>query len=238
MPFDRAYAIENGPSGFDPAAPAYFPKAYFLMLMKNERMAEFSDALRRRDGLFQHSSRRRAAGRRIAARRPRAARAIEAWIAENFRAELRGPPKNPLGAGLFLLRRERKRCCTSSTSRACARSRRNSAARSIRCASGRTSSSTGSRAFSELDWIEQGGSPAGPDARRTQAHRAAAPRPMSTRRRRARHADPALASCANTATRTSASTSRRNRRHDRRRRCDRGQLISQKEAGARPAFRN
>ena len=30
---DRMYAIENGPSGFDPDAPAYFPKMRFLMLM-------------------------------------------------------------------------------------------------------------------------------------------------------------------------------------------------------------
>lgn len=36
---DRLYAIENGPSGFDPAAPAYFPKQRFLMLMRNERLA-------------------------------------------------------------------------------------------------------------------------------------------------------------------------------------------------------
>src|ERR1700688_3771755 len=36
---DRRYAIENGSSGFDPAAPAYLPKQRFLMLMKNERLA-------------------------------------------------------------------------------------------------------------------------------------------------------------------------------------------------------
>src|ERR1700736_2547689 len=36
---DRLYAIENGPSGFDPSAPAYLPKARFLMLMRNERLA-------------------------------------------------------------------------------------------------------------------------------------------------------------------------------------------------------
>jgi uncharacterized protein YcbX len=36
---DRRYAIENGPSGFDPAAPAYLPKIRFLMLMRNERLA-------------------------------------------------------------------------------------------------------------------------------------------------------------------------------------------------------
>jgi uncharacterized protein YcbX len=36
---DRRYAIENGPSGFDPAAPRHFAKTYFLMLMRDERLA-------------------------------------------------------------------------------------------------------------------------------------------------------------------------------------------------------
>src|SRR5882757_11402783 len=39
LPADRRYAIENGPSGFDPAAPAWMPKAYFLMLMRDEWLA-------------------------------------------------------------------------------------------------------------------------------------------------------------------------------------------------------
>src|SRR3954453_469219 len=39
VPADRLYAIENGPSGFDRAAPAYIPKNRFLMLMRNERPA-------------------------------------------------------------------------------------------------------------------------------------------------------------------------------------------------------
>jgi uncharacterized protein len=39
FPADRLYAIENGPTGFDPAKPAYFPKQRFLMLMRNERLA-------------------------------------------------------------------------------------------------------------------------------------------------------------------------------------------------------
>jgi len=45
---DRRYALENGPSGFDPAMPRYLPKQRFLMLMKNERLARldtlFDDA--------------------------------------------------------------------------------------------------------------------------------------------------------------------------------------------------
>src|ERR1700686_1192469 len=44
VPGDRLYAIENGPSGFDPAAPAYLPKTHFLMLMKNERLASLRTA--------------------------------------------------------------------------------------------------------------------------------------------------------------------------------------------------
>lgn len=39
FPFDRLFALENGPSGFDPAAPEHLPKMKFLMLMRNERLA-------------------------------------------------------------------------------------------------------------------------------------------------------------------------------------------------------
>src|ERR1700759_4582336 len=45
LPADRLYAIENGPTGFDPAAPAYFPKQRFLMLMRNERLARLDTRL-------------------------------------------------------------------------------------------------------------------------------------------------------------------------------------------------
>jgi uncharacterized protein YcbX len=45
---DRAYALENGPSGFDSAAPAWQPKVKFLCGMKNARLAKldthFADA--------------------------------------------------------------------------------------------------------------------------------------------------------------------------------------------------
>lgn len=39
LPFDRAYAIENGPGRFDPFAPRHVPKISFLMLMRNEELA-------------------------------------------------------------------------------------------------------------------------------------------------------------------------------------------------------
>jgi uncharacterized protein YcbX len=51
LPFDRAWAIENGPSKFDPALPRHLPKIAFLMLMRNERLAalqtSFDESARR-----------------------------------------------------------------------------------------------------------------------------------------------------------------------------------------------
>jgi uncharacterized protein YcbX len=44
FPMDRAYALENGPSGFDPAAPKWLPKTQFLCWMRNARLASL-DAL-------------------------------------------------------------------------------------------------------------------------------------------------------------------------------------------------
>lgn len=39
FPADRMFAIENGPAGFDAAAPVHQPKIKFLMLMKNDEIA-------------------------------------------------------------------------------------------------------------------------------------------------------------------------------------------------------
>ena len=48
MPFDRAFAIENGPGRFDPENPRHLAKINFLMLMRDERLASldtrFDDA--------------------------------------------------------------------------------------------------------------------------------------------------------------------------------------------------
>jgi hypothetical protein len=40
FPGDRMFAVENGPSGFDPAAAEHLPKIKFLMLMRNARLAK------------------------------------------------------------------------------------------------------------------------------------------------------------------------------------------------------
>ena len=42
FPGDRLFAIENGPSGFDPAEPVHQPKIKYLMLMRNEALARLN----------------------------------------------------------------------------------------------------------------------------------------------------------------------------------------------------
>jgi len=92
IPFDRAFAIGNGPSGFDPAAPKYYPKARFLMLMKNERVAELRTRFDPGKGVF---SIFRDGELQVKASllTPDGRATIEAWIGRYFREELRGPPK-------------------------------------------------------------------------------------------------------------------------------------------------
>src|SRR5882724_2789001 len=98
LPADRRYAIENGPSGFDPAAPAWLHKSHYLMLMRNERLAglqtHYEDEshllIIRRDGeVAARGDLETAEGRA----------AIEAFFAANFTSELKGPPKVLSGGG-------------------------------------------------------------------------------------------------------------------------------------------
>ncbi len=39
VPFDRMYAVENGPSGYDPKNPAFLPKTKFTVLMNIPKVA-------------------------------------------------------------------------------------------------------------------------------------------------------------------------------------------------------
>src|SRR6185312_11083756 len=99
FPADRRYAIENGPSGFDPAAPAWRAKTHYLMLMRNERLAafrsHFDDASHhltiRKDGQVVVRGDLEAAEGRAA---------IETFFAQNFTDDLKGPPRI-LSAGGF-----------------------------------------------------------------------------------------------------------------------------------------
>ena len=89
---DRRYAIENGPSGFDPAAPSWQPKIKFLMLMRNERLASlktrFDDAT---TTLTVECGGREAARGDLSTREGRLV--IEAFFRVFMPNELRGPPK-------------------------------------------------------------------------------------------------------------------------------------------------
>ena len=92
LPADRLYAIENGPSGFDPAAPRYQPKQRYLMLMRNERLAR----LRARLDEATHTLAIESEGREAARgdlRTTEGRAAIEEFLAAYCADELRGPPK-------------------------------------------------------------------------------------------------------------------------------------------------
>jgi uncharacterized protein len=98
LPADRRYAIENGPSGFDPASPVWMPKSYFLMLMRDERLAglrsHFEDnsnllTIRENGIVVARGDLETGEGRA----------AIEAFFATKFAGELKGPPKVLSGGG-------------------------------------------------------------------------------------------------------------------------------------------
>ena len=89
---DRSYAIENGPTGFDPAVPRYFPKSRFLMLMRDERLAtlhsRYDDTSR---VLTIRTGGEEAVRADLGTAEGRAA--VERFFAANFSQELRGPPQ-------------------------------------------------------------------------------------------------------------------------------------------------
>ena len=95
---DRRYAIENGASGFDPAAPAYLPKQRFLMLMKNARLARLRTRLDAPTNELEilEDGAERARGDLGS---PAGRAAIEAFFTQFCADELRGPPKVLAAAG-------------------------------------------------------------------------------------------------------------------------------------------
>lgn len=98
LPGDRAFAIENGPIGFDPANPRYFPKIRFLMLMRNERLAALRSRYDAATGELS-LSRDGAELARGDLRTEPGRTAIEQFFAGYCADELRGPPKLLAGQG-------------------------------------------------------------------------------------------------------------------------------------------
>src|SRR5450759_2532351 len=92
FPADRRYAIENGPSGFNPADPKWMAKACFLMLMRDEWLAalhtHFDDASNvltiSQNGSIAAQGDLETAEGRIA---------IERFFANNYAAAIKGPAK-------------------------------------------------------------------------------------------------------------------------------------------------
>jgi uncharacterized protein len=89
---DRRYAIENGPSGFDPAEPKWLPKPHFLMLMRDEWLAglqtHFDDAshvltIRHNGAIVAQGDLETADGRA----------AIEQFFATRHAGQIKGPPR-------------------------------------------------------------------------------------------------------------------------------------------------
>ena len=89
---DRRYAIENGPSGFDPAAPKWLVKMHFLMLQRDEWLvplrAHFDDdshvlTLHRDGAMLAQGNLETEEGRA----------AIERYFANQHPNQIKGPPK-------------------------------------------------------------------------------------------------------------------------------------------------
>lgn len=92
LPADRRYAIENGPSGFDPMAPAWLSKVHFLMLQRDEWLAalqaRFDDetsvlTLRENGAVVAEGNLETAEGRA----------AIERYFADRHAQRIKGSPK-------------------------------------------------------------------------------------------------------------------------------------------------
>jgi hypothetical protein len=89
---DRRYAIENGPSGFDPAEPKWLSKPHFLMLQRDEWLAplrtHFDDAshvltISQNGAVAAEGDLETSEGRT----------AIERFFASRYAGEIKGPPK-------------------------------------------------------------------------------------------------------------------------------------------------
>jgi uncharacterized protein YcbX len=92
LPADRRYAIENGPSGFDPVAPAWLPKTHFLVLQRDEWLASLQAHFEDRTGILTLRENGAVAARgNLETAEGRSA--IERFFAERHAGRIKGAPK-------------------------------------------------------------------------------------------------------------------------------------------------
>jgi len=92
LPFDRAYAIENGPGRFDAGAPRHLSKINFLMLMRDERLAMLQSTFDERT----HTLTIARDGKPVVRGKldtPLGRQIVEQFLAAYMKSELRGAPK-------------------------------------------------------------------------------------------------------------------------------------------------
>ena len=98
FPCDRLYAVEDGPSGFDPDAPAHISKMKFTVLAKIPAVARAHTAYDEATGVFSAS----AAGQPDFAgdlRGETGRRGFEAWLAQLLDGQIKGPLRVVEGPG-------------------------------------------------------------------------------------------------------------------------------------------
>ena len=93
IPFDRAFAVENGPSGFDPAAPKHLPKQLFFCLMRNAVLAKVTTRFEAATERFVVSDRDGASLFDDTLSTDTGRAAFAAFLARHFPGEVRGEPK-------------------------------------------------------------------------------------------------------------------------------------------------
>jgi MOSC domain-containing protein len=92
LPFDRAFAIENGPGRFDATIPRHLPKINFLMLMRDERLATLTTTFDETDQSLTISRDGKQVARGVLTDRV-GRQIIEQFIAAYMKDSLRGPPR-------------------------------------------------------------------------------------------------------------------------------------------------
>jgi uncharacterized protein YcbX len=98
FPYDRLYAVEDGPSGFDPAAPDHISKMKFTVLAKIPAVAKARTAYDETTGVFSCA----ADGRPAFAGDLRTAdgrAGLEAWLTDLLGEDLSGPLRVVEGPG-------------------------------------------------------------------------------------------------------------------------------------------